>query len=150
MVQVKSHTESKISCPFHSQTLQLIIETGNEQFAGTDDTVNLLLRSTNGVMCRVYDLDNPGNDRKRNNVDKYNICCPKGFFSDEGEVNMLAFAQVISSKRTCPGNNDWFIERIELRADGKVLLNYRFHAWTSPLNQWMFGLTKIGNNLTRF
>jgi hypothetical protein len=150
MVQLKGHTQSQKSCPLDTETLQLIIETGDVLFAGTDDNVNLLLRSTNGVICRAMNLDNPGNDRKRNHVDEYNICCPKGFLSNKSEISMLLFGQMVFAGKTCPGNNDWFVERIELRADGQVLLEYRFHDWSSPMKQWVFGLTKIGSNYTRF
>jgi hypothetical protein len=151
-VQVTGDTASKNSCQGRNETLQLKIKTGDKLFAGTDDNIDLLLRSANGVICSHTSLDNWGNDRKRNNVDKYTICCPPGFVSDGRELSMLALSHILPrSKYGCRDPNDWFIESIELRAGERVLFDYRFHAWTSTSAQWVFGVTKIGNkSYTRF
>jgi len=120
------------------------IETGDVWLAGTDDQINVLLRSANGHICRIHHLDNSGNDRERNSVDTYNLCCPEGFASDKRELSMLALAHVPpAGKNGRASTNDWFIEHIEIKVKGNVLFNYRFHAWTSPSKKWMFGVSKV-------
>ncbi|CAM4743952.1 unnamed protein product [Rotaria magnacalcarata] len=131
----------------NTETLKLTIKTGNEWLAGTDDAINLLLRSANGLICRVYNLDNWGNDRERNSIDKYTVCCPEGFLNDKRELSMFALAHVPpSGKNGRASTNDWFIEHVELRASERIVFNYRFHAWTSPSEKWMFGVSKVNDN----
>ncbi|CAF3296061.1 unnamed protein product [Rotaria sp. Silwood2] len=91
-IHVASNTQSNKYCPIHSDALELEIQTGDKWLAGTDDNINLLLRSGNGMICREYHLDNRGNDRERNSIDKYNICCPEGFSDDYKEISMFALA----------------------------------------------------------
>jgi hypothetical protein len=152
--QVTGDTESKNRCSFDQETLEMTIRTGDEYLAGTDDDINVLLRSPNGKICRAYRLDNDGNDRERNSVDKYTICCPRGFLSNHRELSLFALAHVLRSGTSGRGSligNDWFIESIELKTRDEVVLDYRFHAWTSPKKQWMFGVSKANNtNYIRF
>ncbi|CAF1001852.1 unnamed protein product [Rotaria sp. Silwood1] len=91
----------------NSDALQVKIETGDELFAGTNSHVSLILRSGNVVICQVYDLDNIGNDRERNSVDEYTICCSKGFFNDDDdELSMLAVAKLTRSGKVIPFFSD--------------------------------------------
>jgi hypothetical protein len=143
IIKVTGDTESKNLCSFDQETLWLEITTGNKYFAGTNDDVHLFLLGANGIVCRA-NLDNPGNDRKRNNVDKYIICCPKGFLNDDREINMFALTHL--AYRGNKGGtmyNDWFIERIELGTSGKVILNYRLQAWTSSEIQGTVIFSKV-------
>jgi hypothetical protein len=152
--KVTSNTKSKNHCSFSQETLEMTITTGDEYLAGTDDDINVLLRSPNGRICRAYRLDNNGNDRERHSVDKYTICCPRGFLGNHRELSLFALAHVLPSGIGGRGSligNDWFIENIELKTRGEVILDYRFHSWTSPKNQWMFGVSKANNtNYIRF
>jgi hypothetical protein len=114
--------------------------------------VSLLLRSGNGVVCQVYRLDNFGDDRERNSVDEYTVCCPKEFSNDDNNLSMVALAQLTKTGKFVPlFSDDWFIERIEVRANEKLLFDYRFHSWSSPSKKLMFGVSKTNNNnYTRF
>jgi hypothetical protein len=152
IVQVLCNTKSKNRCQDDSDALQVKIETGDVLYAGTDAHVSLLLRSDNGVICQVYSLDNIGNDRERNSVDEYTVCCSKEFLNDENELSMLALAQLTrSGKYVRFFADDWFIERVEVRANERLLFDYRFHTWSSPSRKLMFGVSKINNNnYTRF
>ena len=154
IVKVTGDTEYKNRCSFDQETLEMTIRAGDEYLAGTDDDINVLLRSSNGKICRAYRLDNDGNDHERNSVDKYTVCCPKGFLSNHRELSLFALAHVLRSGKNGRGSligNDWFIESIELKTRGKVILDYRFHTWTSPKKQWMFGVSKaINTNYIRF
>ncbi|CAF3096564.1 unnamed protein product [Rotaria socialis] len=94
ITQITGDTESSNFCTDNTETLKLKIQTGNEWLAGTDDAINLLLRSANGLICRVHNLDNWGNDRERNSIDKYTVCCPEGFSNDKRELSMFALAHV--------------------------------------------------------
>ncbi len=143
IVKVTSDTESKNPCSFDQETLWLKITTGNKFFAGTNDDVHVFLLGANGIVCRA-NLDNPGNDRKRNHVDKYTICCPEGFLNDDREINMFALTHMaFKGNKGQTGYNDWFIERIELGTRGKVILNYRLHAWTSSEIQGTVIFSKV-------
>lgn len=152
--QVKCDTESDNRCSFNQETLEMTIRTGDEYLAGTDDDINVLLRSPSGKICRSYRLDNDGNDRERNSIDKYTICCPSGFLGYHRELSLFALAHVLrrgTSGRGSLSGNDWFIENVEIKVHDEVVLNYRFHSWTSPGNQWMFGVSKANNtNYIRF
>ncbi len=75
IIEVISNTKSTNVCEDDTVALEVKIETGDVLFAGTDSDVNLLLRSGNGVICQVYNLDNIGNDRERKSIDQYTICC---------------------------------------------------------------------------
>jgi hypothetical protein len=152
IVEVICNTKSRNVCQDDTDVLQMKIETGDVLFAGTNSHVSLLLRSGNGVVCQVYDLDNVGNDHERNSIDKYTICCPKGFLDDEHELSMLGLSQLTrTGKYVSFFADNWFIERIEVRADETLLFDYRFHSWTSPSRKLMFGVSKINNtNYTRF
>lgn len=108
-----------------------MIRTCDKRFAGTDDIIYLVLRNLNGALCWSHSLNNPGNDRERNSIDEYTICCPEGFMPDDGDLSMLAFNQMgMNDKNGWILVKDWFIERIEVRADNGLLLSYRFQAWT--------------------
>ncbi|CAF4533564.1 unnamed protein product [Rotaria socialis] len=146
ITQITGDTKSSNFCTDNTETLKLKIQTGNEWLAGTDDAINLLLRSANGLICRVHNLDNWGNDRERNSIDKYTVCCPEGFSNDKRELSMFALAHVPPvGKNGRASTNDWFIERIEIRAGERTVFNYHFHAWTSPSKQWMFGVSNVND-----
>ena len=153
IVKVTGDTKSNNHCSFDQETLEMTIRTGDEYLAGTDDDINVLLRSPNGKICRT-NLNNDGNDRERNSVDKYTICCSTGFLSNHRELSLFALAHVRRSGtgvRASLTGNDWFIESIKLETHGEVILDYRFHAWTSPRKQWMTGVSKANNtNYIRF
>jgi hypothetical protein len=141
--KVTGDTESENLCSFYQETLWLKITTGNKYFAGTDNNVHLFLLGANGIVCRA-NLDNPGNDRKRNNVDKYIICCPEGFLNDDREINMFALTHLASrGSKGQPEYNDWFIESIRLGTRGKVILHYRLHTWTSSKIQGTVIFSKV-------
>ncbi|CAF3537240.1 unnamed protein product [Rotaria sp. Silwood1] len=107
IVEVICNTKSTNVCQENSDVLQVKIETGDELFAGTNSHVSLILRSGNGVICQVYDLDNIGNDRERNSVDEYTICCSKDFFNDDDdELSMLAVAKLTRSGKVIPFFSD--------------------------------------------
>ena len=129
--QVAGNTKSNNQCSFDQESLWLNITTGNKFFAGTDDHVHVFLLGANDIVCQDY-LDNSGNDRRRNHVDQYIICCPKGLLSDDQEINMFSLTHMayIGTKGGAT-YNDWFIERIELGTGGKIIFNYHLHAWTS-------------------
>jgi hypothetical protein len=147
IIQVAANTKSNKPCTNDKGTLQLTIETGERPLAGTDDIIHLFLRNFNGALCWSHNLNNPGNDRERNSVDEYTICCPEGFMPVDGDLSMLAFNQMgMNDKNGRIFVNDWFIERIEVRADKGLFLSYRFHAWTKSMTPWLFGVSKIGNN----
>ena len=151
IVKVTGDTESKNHCSFDQETLWLKITTGNKLFAGTDDDVHVLLLGADGIICRA-NLDNSGNDRKRNNVDKYTVCCPKGFMNDDREVNMFVLTHMANiGKNGQTVYNDWLIERIELGTNRKVIFNYRLYAWTSSLIQGTVLFSKVDKeNFVRF
>ncbi|CAF3263140.1 unnamed protein product [Rotaria sp. Silwood2] len=143
-VHVASDTRSRNSCPIHSDRLEVEIETGDEWLAGTDDEIHLLLHSANGLVCQAYNLDNWGNDRERNSIDRYTICCPKGFLDGDEEISMFALAYILPPKRTDLLQLDnWFIERVTIKGNGRDIFNYRFHSWISPLKERMFGVSKV-------
>ena len=147
IVQITANTKSNKPCPNDKDTLLLTIQTGDRPLAGTDDIIHLALRNSNGTLCWSHDMNNPGNDRERNSIDEYTICCPHGFMPDDGELSMLAFNQMgMNDKNGRIFVNDWFIERIEVRADKGLLLSYRFQAWTKSTTPWLFGVSKIANN----
>jgi hypothetical protein len=150
--EVICNTQSRNSCRNDTIALQVTIETGDQLFGGTDSHVSLLLRSSNGIICQVYKLDNNGNDRERNSIDEYTVCCSKQFLDDDNELSMLGLSQLTrSGKYISFFSDDWFIERIQVRANEKLLFDYRFHDWTLPARKLMFGLTKVNNmNYTRF
>ena len=150
IVQVAANTKSNKLCTNDKDTLQLIIRTCDKRFAGTDDIIHLLLRSGSGVICRANNLNNPGNDRERNSVDEYMICCPKEFLMDERELSMLAFTQMALMARKQGRDYDhWCIQHIEVRAGKRVLLsNPSFFSATDSRIPWLFGVSKI--NSTRY
>lgn len=152
IVQVICNTTSNHICQGDTSALQVKIETGDILFAGTDSHVSLFLRSGNGVTCQDYSLDNTGNDRERKSIDEYVVCCSKDFFDDENELSMVGLAQLTrSGKYISFFSDDWFIERIEIRANEKLLVDYPFHSWTSPARKLLFGVSKLNNgNYTRF
>ncbi len=91
-------------------------------------------------------MNNIGNDRERNSIDEYKICCPEEFLADEDELSMVALAQLTRSGRKIPFLTDkWFIEHIEVRAKERILFNYRFHDWSSPSRKLAFGVSKVNN-----
>ncbi len=113
--------------------------------------VGLLLRSNHGVICQVFNLDNSGNDRERNSIDEYTICCSKDFLTDKNQLNMLAMVQFMGNGKHTSLFNNWFIERIKVRANQRILFDYRFHSWASASKKFLFGVSKINNtNYTRF
>jgi len=71
IIEVISNTKSTNVCEDDTVALEVKIETGDILFAGTDSD----LRSGNGVICQVHNLDNIGNDRERKSIDQYTICC---------------------------------------------------------------------------
>ena len=150
IVQVTANTKSSNSCSNDKDTLQLMIRTCDKRFAGTDDIIHLLLRSSSGVICRANNLNNPGNDRERNSIDEYTICCPKEFLMDERELSMLAFTQMaIMARKQGRLYDYWCIQHIEVRAGKRVLLSYpSFYSATDSRIPWLFGVTKI--NSTRY
>lgn len=146
IVKVTSHTKSDKHCSFSQEELWLKIITGNKFFAGTDDDVQLFLLGANGIVCRA-NLDNEGNDRKRNHVDKYIICCPKGFLDNDREINMFTLTHMAyKGNKGGTSYNDWFIESIELGTGGKVILNYRLYTWTSSEVQGTVIFSKVDKN----
>ncbi len=98
-------------------------------FLVKDSDVSLLLRINNGIICQVYKLDNIVNDRERNSIDEYTVCCSKQFWM----MRMLGLSQLTrSGKYISFFSDDWFIERIQVRANEKLLFDYRFYDWTLP------------------
>jgi len=152
IVEVISDTKSKNVCKNDTVALEVTIETGDLLFAGTDSDVNFLLRSGNGVICQVYNLNNNGNDRERKSIDQYTICCSKDFLIDKNQVSMVALAQLAKGGKHTPlFSDDWFIERIQVRANQRILFNYRFHSWASSSKKLLFSVSKINNmNYIRF
>jgi hypothetical protein len=132
--------------------VEVKIETGDVKYAGTDSNIGLLLRSNHGVICQVFNLDNSGNDRERKSIDEYTICCSKDFLTDENQLSMLAMIQFTrSGKHTPLFSDDWFIERIEVRANQRILFDHRFHSWVSATKKFLLGVSKINNtNYIRF
>ncbi|CAF3540537.1 unnamed protein product [Rotaria sp. Silwood1] len=107
VVDLGNDRVQKFNIESNNDVLQVKIETGDELFAGTNSHVSLILRSGNGVICQVYDLDNIGNDRERNSVDEYTICCSKDFFNDDDdELSMLAVAKLTRSGKVIPFFSD--------------------------------------------
>ncbi len=146
MMKVTCNTNSVNICDKDHSSLEVNIETGDVFFAGTNSHASLILRNGNGFICQEYNLDNIGDDRERNSIDKYTICCSKEFLNDENELSMLAVAQLTRTRRLLSFlSDDWFIERIEVRANQIILFDYRFHSWTSPSTKLIFGATKINN-----
>jgi len=120
--------------------IDVVIETGSEPFAGTNDYIKLLLRDSAGVLCTAVDLNNPGNDHERNSIDHYKICCSEDFAKVNDGLSLFLLSHNGGYKT---GTNDWFIERIEVRMKDLLLLEYRFHAWTDPTKVTMFGVSKV-------
>ncbi len=118
--------------------IDVIIETGSERTAGTDDFVGLFLHDSHGLVCTATDLNNPGDDHERNSIDYYILCCPQNFAKTNDSLSLL----LLQHERCGKGGafNNWFIERIEVRMNGLLLLQYRFHAWT---NGELFGVSKV-------
>ncbi len=146
IVKVLSHTKSSYVCPDDTSTVEVTIETGDVLFAGTDSNVGLLLRSNHGVICQVSNLDNYGNDRERRSIDEYTICCSKDFLTDQNQLSMLAMMQITrSGKHTPLFIDNWFIERIEVRANQRIIFDYRFHSWASTPKKFLFGVSKIND-----
>jgi hypothetical protein len=149
IIEVLSNTKSRNVCPNNTATVEVKIETGDVLYAGTDLIVGLLLRSGHGVICQDNDLDNSGNDRERKSIDEYTICCSKYFLTDKNQLSMLGLIQY--GKHGPRRVGDWFIERIEVRANQRILFDYRFHSWSSPSGKVLFGVSKINNkNYIRF
>jgi hypothetical protein len=65
---------------------------------------------------------------------------------------MLAMVPFTRSGKYTPlFSDDWFIERIEVRANQRILFDYRSHSWTSATKKFLFGVSKINNtNYIRF
>jgi len=152
IVEVLSNTKSRNVCPDNTAALEVKIETGDVLYAGTDSHVGLLIRSGHGVICQVFNLDNFGNDRERKSIDEYTICCSKDFLTDKNQLSMLGLVQLTRSGRYVSlFSDDWFIERIEVRANQEILFDYRFHSWVSASKKILFGVSKINNtNYIRF
>ncbi|CAF4596547.1 unnamed protein product [Rotaria sp. Silwood2] len=143
-VHVASDTRSRNSCPIHSDRLEVEIKTGDEPLAGTDYSINLLVRSGNGLVCKAYDLDNWGNDRERNSMDRYTICCPKGFLDSNADIRMFALSYPSRpGKRGYVNIDDWLIEHVAIKVNGRNIFTYRFDSWTSPWKHWVFGVSKV-------
>ena len=147
IIQVAANTKSSKVCTNDKDALQLMIRTCDKRFAGTDDIIHLLLRSGSGIICRANYLNNLGNDRERNNVDEYTICCPKEFLRDERELSMLAFTQMaIMARKQGRIYDHWCIQHIEARAGKRVLLSYPYFCpATDSRIPWLFGVTRINN-----
>ncbi|CAF1358266.1 unnamed protein product [Rotaria sordida] len=129
IVEVLCDIKSSKSCPNDSDVLQVKMVTCDLLYAGTDSQVRLLLRSSNGFICQVLDLDNSE-------------------FNDDNGLNMVALAHLTKGNFVPFVNDAWFIE---VRKNEKFLFDYRFHTWTSLSSAFMFGLSKINNkNYTRF
>ena len=62
VIEVLANTEYTNVCQEHADTLEVDIETGDVLFAGTDETIGLIFRNSNGIICQEYDLDNIGNN----------------------------------------------------------------------------------------
>lgn len=146
-VEVLSDTKSSTVCKNHTEALELTTETGDILFAGTDCDYSLLLRNDNGAICQAYTLNNYGNDRERNSIDQYRICCPKNFLDQNNGLSMLAFIQLgVRGKYPGPCTDDWFIESIELRIDQRRFFRQTIHDWSKRQRQILFGFTKINNS----
>ena len=147
-----SNTKPSNVCEEGADIVEMTTVTGDVLFSGTDCDYNLFLRSDNGLICQHYKLDNKGNDRERNSIDEYRICCPKNFITNKNGLSMLAFIQLgVAGKHPGPCTDDWFLERIELRINGRRLLNYVFQSWTFHKRKVLFGLSKInGTSYIRF
>jgi len=146
--QVTGDTKSNNQCSFDQETLEMTITTGDVFLAGTNDDINVLLRSPNGRICRAYRLNNDGDDRERKSVDRYTICCQQGFLGKHRELSLFALSHVLRIGPTGRGSlfgNDWFIENVEVKTRGQIILDYHFQAWTSPRKQLMFGVIKANN-----
>lgn len=126
--------------------IDVIIETGSEFLAGTDDRISLLLRDNNGMVCTAGDLDNSGNDRERNSIDHYAICCPQDFAKANGSLSQLFFIRFWPPKG---GRDNWLIENVEVRMENTVLLNYGFHAWNDPKKFALFGISKMAGSQSK-
>lgn len=149
--KVLSNTKPSNVCMEDADIVDMTIETGDVRFAGTDCDYSLLLRSDNGGICQHHGLDNNGNDRERKSIDKYRICCPRNFINIKEGLSMLAFIQLgVAGKYPGPCTDDWLLERIELRINGRDLLDYTFKSWTFNKRKVLFGLSKInGTNYIR-
>ena len=155
LLTVPSSTQAKgtkprddFECRSHNERkrIDILIETGSELFAGTNDYIRLFLRDSHGVPCGVADLNNPGDDHERNSLDQYAICCPSNFAETDDLLSLLLIGHRQAQKG---GSDDWFIERIEVRSKGFVLLEYRFHAWTNPFYLTMFGVSKMESSRSK-
>ena len=74
------------------------------------------------------------------------ICCPSNFAETNGLLSLLLIGHQRGQKG---GSDDWFIERIEVRSKGFVLLKYLFHAWTDPFRLTMFGVSKMESSQSK-
>jgi hypothetical protein len=139
-IQAKGTKPSnKFECSWKEPTrVDIIIETGSQFLAGTDDRVRLFLRDSQGVVCIAADLNNSGDDHERNSIDEYAVCCPEDSGKANESLSLLLLGHLRARKS--PGN-DWFIERIKVHSQNFLLLDYRFHAWTGAV--MMFGVTKV-------
>ena len=129
-----------------SKRIDVVIATGSENFAGTNDYIRLLLRDSRGILCTAADLNNSGNDHERNSIDHYALCCPSSFAVTNDFISLLLIGHV---RNTRGGVNDWFIENIEVRSKNFVILEYRFHAWTNPYRFAMFGVSKMESSASK-
>ena len=93
-LEVISDTKSSNVCKNHTEALELVVKTGDIRFAGTDCDYGLLLLNDNAAICQEYPLNNKGNDRERNSIDQYRICCPNNFFNQHSGLSILAFIQL--------------------------------------------------------
>ena len=120
--------------------INVIIETGSGLFAGTNDKIWLFLRDSQGYLCTADDLNNPGDDHEAGSTDHYAICCSQDFAKANEYLSVL----LLGHNRYGKGHgNDWFIDRIEVRAQNVLLFEFRFHAWTKPHKVAMIGASKV-------
>ena len=68
--ETKPRKDFECQSPDKPKRIDILIETGSELFAGTDDYVHLLVRDSHGVPCGVANLNNPGEDHERNSIDE--------------------------------------------------------------------------------
>ena len=86
-------------------SLELRVKTDGRRHANTDNSVYLQL--TSRTRDRFY-LDNPGNDRERNRIDRYGVAVEA----------IQKFSDITRLKIGKHGNDGWCIKRIELFANG--------------------------------
>jgi hypothetical protein len=135
-----THPPVNFKCnSFDSPTrIDVVIETGSQFLAGTDDTIRILLRDSHGVICLDDNLDNFGNDHERNSIDHHAICCPQDFSQSNDSLSLLLLSHLRRGKSK---GDDWFIERIKVHMNNFTLFDYRFHMWTYAAR--MFGASRV-------